>query len=74
VRARVSDLPLAFTLDDSLAMSPQARISQASQVDVEARISKSGLAQPEPGDLMSTVQTVKVGTTGIALQVNAVRP
>jgi cytochrome c-type biogenesis protein CcmH len=74
VRARVSDLPLSFTLDDSLAMSPQARISQANQVDVEARISKSGMAQPEPGDLMSTVQTVKVGATGIALQVNAVRP
>jgi len=74
VRARVSDLPLSFTLDDSLAMSPQARISQASQVDVEARISKSGMAQPEPGDLMSSAQTVKVGATGIALQVNAVRP
>jgi cytochrome c-type biogenesis protein CcmH len=74
VRARVSDLPLAFTLDDSLAMSPQARISQASQVDVEARISKSGMAQPEPGDLMSAVQTVKVGATGVTLQVNAVRP
>lgn len=74
VRAHVSDLPLTFTLDDSLAMSPQARISQASQVDVEARISKSGMAQPEPGDLMSSVQTVKVGATGVALQVNAVRP
>ena len=73
VRARVSDLPLTFTLDDSLSMSPQAKISLASQVDVEARISKSGMAQPEPGDLMSAVQTVKVGASGIALQVNAVR-
>ena len=66
VRARVSDLPLTFTLDDSLSMSPQAKISLASQVDVEARISKSGMAQPEPGDLMSAVQTVKVGASGIA--------
>lgn len=74
VRARVSDLPLAFTLDDSLAMSPQARISSATQVEVEARVSKTGMAQPEPGDLMSAVQTVKVGAKGITLQVNAVRP
>lgn len=74
VRAKASELPLKFTLDDSLAMSPQARISGASQVEVEARISKSGMAQPEPGDLVSAVQTVKVGTTGIQLKVNKVRP
>lgn len=74
VRALVSDLPLAFTLDDSLAMSPQARISAATQVEVEARVSKTGMAQPEPGDLVSSVQTVKVGAKGITLQVNAVRP
>lgn len=74
VRANVSELPLQFTLDDSLAMSPQARISAASQVEVEARISKSGMAQPESGDLISAVQTVKVGTSGIKLQVSKVRP
>ena len=74
LRARVSELPLKFTLDDSLAMSPQARISAASEVEVEARISKTGMAQAEPGDLMSTVQTIKVGANGIKLQVSKVRP
>lgn len=74
LRARASELPLKFMLDDSLSMSPQARISAASEVEVEARISKSGMAQAEPGDLMSTVQTVKVGTNGIKLQVSKVRP
>ena len=74
VRANVSELPLKFTLDDSLAMSPQARISMSAQVEVEARISKSGMAQPESGDLMSAVQTVKLGASGIKLQVNKVRP
>jgi cytochrome c-type biogenesis protein CcmH len=74
VRVNVSELPLQFTLDDSLAMSPQARISAASQVEVEARISKSGMAQPVPGDLISAVQTVKVGATGIKLLVDKVRP
>lgn len=74
LRVRVTELPLTFTLDDSLAMSPQARISTAGTVEVEARISKSGMAQAESGDLVSSVQTVKVGTSGIALRVNAVRP
>ena len=74
LRTRAADLPLKFTLDDALAMSPQARISLASEVDVEARISKSGMAQPEPGDLISVVQTVKVGTQGLKIRVAKVRP
>jgi cytochrome c-type biogenesis protein CcmH len=74
VRANASELPLKFTLDDSLAMSPHARISMSSQVEVEARISKSGMAQPESGDLISALQTVKLGASGVKLQVNKVRP
>ena len=57
-----------------MAMSPQARISGAAQVEIEARISKSGMAQAEPGDLITAVQTVKVGATGVRLLVNKVRP
>ena len=74
LRVRVSDFPLRFTLDDSLAMNPQAPLSAAGVVEVEARISKSGQAKPESGDLVSAVQTVKVGAHGVALQVSAVRP
>jgi cytochrome c-type biogenesis protein CcmH len=74
LRTRAADLPLKFTLDDSLSMSPQARLSMATEVDVEARISKSGMAQPEPGDLISAVQTVKVGTRGLKIHVAKVRP
>ena len=73
LRVHASDLPLKFTLDDSLSMSPQARISAASEVDIEARISKTGLAKPEPGDLISAVQTVKVGSKDVALRVAQVR-
>ena len=74
LRAPAATLPLKFTLDDSLSMSPQALISVASEVELEARISKSGMAQAEPGDLMSGVQTVKVGAKGILLRVSKVRP
>lgn len=73
LRVKAGDLPLKFTLDDSLSMSPQALISAAKEVDIEARISKTGLAKPEPGDLISSVQTVKVGSKGVALKVAQVR-
>jgi cytochrome c-type biogenesis protein CcmH len=74
LRTRAADLPLKFTLDDTLSMSPQARISSATEVTVEARISKSGMAMPETGDLMSGIQTVKVGSKDIRLTVNQIRP
>ena len=73
-RVKGAQLPLAFTLDDRLAMSPQALISTASEVEVEARISSSGMAKAEPGDLVSTTQTVKVGARGVTLNVAQVRP
>ena len=74
VRMRAGDLPLQFTLDDSQSMNPQSPLSAAAEVEVEARISKSGMAKAEPGDLISSSQKVKVGTRGIALRVAQVRP
>jgi cytochrome c-type biogenesis protein CcmH/NrfG len=43
--------PVSFRLDDSMAMIPSRRLSSFDRVIVEARISKSGLATPSPGDL-----------------------
>jgi len=60
VRKQVKDLPFDFTLDDSLAMNPSMKISSFPQVVVGARISKTGNAMPQSGDLqgMSNVITV----------------
>jgi cytochrome c-type biogenesis protein CcmH len=74
VRLRAAELPVKFTLDDSLSMNPQSPISSAAEVEVEARISKSGMAKAESGDLISAVQTVKVGARDVALRVAKVRP
>jgi cytochrome c-type biogenesis protein CcmH len=74
VRLRASELPVKFVLDDSLSMNPQSPISAAKEVEVEARISKTGMAKAEPGDLISAAQTVKVGASGVALRVAKVRP
>lgn len=74
LRTPATQLPLKFTLDDSLAMNPQSLISNAAQVEVEVRISKTGMAMPEPGDLLSEAQTVKVGASGLKVRVDRVRP
>lgn len=67
LRKQVKDLPLNFVLDDSLAMSPQARLSSAREVVVTARISRSGQAQPQPGDLEGSTAAVAVGSEQLKL-------
>ena len=67
LKKRVRDLPFDFTLDDSLAMSPQARLSQAAQVVVGARVSKSGQAMPQAGDLQGLSGPMAPGASGVTL-------
>ena len=50
-RHKVSDLPLTVTLDNSMAMVPEMNLSAFPQVVIYARVSKSGQATSEPGDL-----------------------
>jgi cytochrome c-type biogenesis protein CcmH len=73
-RRQVKDLPLDITLDDSMAMSPAMRLSTVSQVIIGARISKSGNAMPQPGDLQGLSPVVAVGTRGLQLQISEVLP
>lgn len=61
VRLQVSQLPLEVVLDDSSAMSPQAKLSQQTEVEVTARVSLSGQPQASAGDLYGTVSPVQVG-------------
>ncbi len=70
LRLRAKDLPLPFTLDDGMAMSPAARLSGASRVVVGARISKSGNAMPQPGDLQGLAAPAAVGSRGLEIEIN----
>ncbi|MGD9600904.1 MAG: c-type cytochrome biogenesis protein CcmI [Gammaproteobacteria bacterium] len=60
-RVKLADLPLRVTLDDSLAMSPQLRLSSATEVTVTARISRSGDPIAQSGDLEGRTAPLKVG-------------
>jgi cytochrome c-type biogenesis protein CcmH len=70
LRKKVSDLPVTFTLDDSMAMSPAARLSGTPQVIIGARISKSGEALPKPGDLQGFTKPVSNSAKNIAIVID----
>jgi len=74
VRRQARDLPAEFTLDDSQAMSAELKLSGLREVVVGARISKSGSATPQSGDLQGISQKVKVGATGVAVVIDSVVP
>ena len=69
-RTTVGQLPYRFTLDDSMAMAAGATISSQPQVVVVARVSKSGSAAPQKGDLEGASKPVKPGTSGIAVVIS----
>ena len=73
-RRQVKDLPVDVTLDDSMAMSPALRLSTVAQVVIGARISKSGNAMPQPGDLQGLSAVVAVGSKGLKLEIAEVLP
>ncbi|MBU3723708.1 MAG: c-type cytochrome biogenesis protein CcmI [Limnohabitans sp.] len=68
-KTTVAQLPLAFTLDDSTAMTPERKLSGAGEVLVKVRVSKSGNAMPQSGDLAGTLGPVKVGSKGLKLEI-----
>ncbi len=75
MRKQVKDLPISFTLNDSMAMSPATALSTASKVIVGARVSKSGNAMPQPGDLAGQSAPVSVGASGLKIEIKeAVKP
>ena len=74
MRAEVKDLPLSFTLDNSMAMAPQMNLSSVSRVVVVARISKSGSATPQSGDLQGASGVVSTGATDAEIVINEAVP
>ena len=74
-RHQVADLPLKVVLNDSMAMMPQMKLSSFDRVLVGARISKTGQAMPQSGDLQSDeIETASDSTGRVQLLINQQRP
>ena len=74
VRATTRDLPFTFRLDDSTSPMPSRKLSDAGTVVIVARLSKSGQARPQSGDLEGMSQPVKPGVDGITVVIDRERP
>ena len=67
-RHSAEDLPLQVTLTDAMAMMPGMQLSAFEQVRVSARVSKSGQAGLQAGDLFAEDVVVDSGDTPGAVQ------
>ena len=74
VRATKKDLPFTFQLDDSTSPMPSRKLSSAGPVVIVARLSKSGQAMPQSGDLEGTSQPIQSGVDGITVVIDRERP
>jgi len=70
MRVQAKELPKTFTLDDTMAISPDARLSNFAEVIVGARISKSGSPMPQKGDLEGLSKPVKLGRGDVAVTID----
>lgn len=71
LRKTVADLPLRFTLDDSMAMAPNLRLSQYPLVVVGARISKTGDALSRTGDWQGVSEPIEPGGKDVKILINS---
>ena len=61
IRKTAADLPLEITMDDNNSMMPSMKLTAFAQLELSARISQSGNALPQSGDLVSSPVIVTPG-------------
>ena len=71
LRKQARDLPLAFVLDDSMAMNPEMKLSSVPRVIVSARVSKKSDATARPGDLEGQSAPVSVGAQRVEILIDS---
>jgi cytochrome c-type biogenesis protein CcmH len=71
LRRKARELPLEFALDDSMAMAPGAELSAFPRIVVTARVSRSGQAKPQPGDLQGASAPVANDAHGVEVIINS---
>jgi cytochrome c-type biogenesis protein CcmH len=74
-RLTVADLPRQVVLDESMAMVPEMNLGRFPNVVLEARVSFSGQAKPQSGDLLGRTAPVAVGAEPpVELRIDKVVP
>ncbi len=74
VRASAKDLPYSFHLDDSMALMTDHKLSQANEVVLVARLSKSGDAKSQGGDLQGITGVIRPDVGNVDIEINQVVP
>lgn len=68
-RTTAAAWPVNFALDDSMAMMPNRKLSDFQKVTVEARLSRTGSANPSPGDLRGATGVINPRQATAALRI-----
>ena len=71
---KAGEFPVAFNLTDAMAMAPGMNLSSFPAVVIEARISKSGNAQLQAGDISGITDGVKTGARDVTVTLSKVAP
>ena len=74
MRIPARELPRDFTLDDAMGMAAGPKLSAAGEVIVEARVSRTGNALPQPGDLFGRSAAIKPGAKDVSITIDQIVP
>lgn len=74
VKKPAAELPMEFSLDSSMAMMPDMSLANYKDVVIGARISKTGNAMAQSGDLEGLSPVVQVGATGLVVTIDRAVP
>jgi cytochrome c-type biogenesis protein CcmH len=72
LRRSARELPLEYALDDSMAMAAGMGLSSQPRVVITARVSRSGNARPQPGDLQGASGPVANDAKGVDVVIDTV--
>lgn len=74
LKINAKQLPYHFTLDDSVAMTPNNKLSDHPEVTISARVSKSGQPMAQSGDLQGKAGPIKLGQKDVKITIDSQVP